>query len=329
MAAPIDLITAKKNLAEVLGEEWKSYLFHLKQWFRMKIAKEEFDKEARKLLQAKTVHLHNEFLLAIFSKCHTLSASTIPKSPPPVSSSGKLLKKGKLKRKPTAIRSSFQRFVPVNPMSCAVPATYKDVKDMEFAGREMCLPDVSMLQGRLLVCAWEVGLTNIDEAVASLVMQALEIQLKNIISEMISRRAGYRMREKRFRYSFGEPAPNPYTRYSQLLQDRTTNSEATTISSQGHHQPARRFPEDVTEGYRAQVLACGGQGPEPRAPATLFNLLETLQTCKNVISSHSVYAPAMERIIHKLWHPSHEELGHFESQEVSVTQKTAVKAPDR
>ncbi|WAR30967.1 TADA1-like protein [Mya arenaria] len=269
MAAPIDLITAKKNLAEVLGEEWKSYLFHLKQWFRMKIAKEEFDKEARKLLQAKTVHLHNEFLLAIFSKCHTLSAST------------------------------------------------------KFAGREMCLPDVSMLQGRLLVCAWEVGLTNIDEAVASL------IQLKNIISEMISRRAGYRMREKRFRYSFGEPAPNPYTRYSQLLQDRTTNSEATTISSQGHHQPARRFPEDVTEGYRAQVLACGGQGPEPRAPATLFNLLETLQTCKNVISSHSVYAPAMERIIHKLWHPSHEELGHFESQEVSVTQKTAVKAPDR
>ncbi|KAH3843931.1 hypothetical protein DPMN_117466 [Dreissena polymorpha] len=39
----------------------------------------------------------------------------------------------------------------------------------------MCLPDMSMMQGRLLVCAWEAGLTNVEEAVASLVMQSVEV----------------------------------------------------------------------------------------------------------------------------------------------------------
>ncbi|XP_052280494.1 transcriptional adapter 1-like [Dreissena polymorpha] len=308
----------------------KSYLHHLKSWFRMKIAKEEFDKEARKLLTSQTVHLHNEFLLAIFSKCHSLSLASAPKSEPGSSISSKLLKRGKVKRKPATVRSSFQqRFVPVNPMSCAVTATYKDVKDLEFAGREMCLPDMSMMQGRLLVCAWEAGLTNVEEAVASLVMQSVEVQLKNIITELISRRNGYKLREGHCKFAMGEPIPNPYTRHRHLLRDRTLESEATTVNSLGHHVPARRFPEEVNEGFRAQTLAASTSEPEPRYPSTLYNLLETLQTYPNLIPNHAVYAPAVERIIHRLWHPSHEELGHFESTENNNLPKQASGSPVR
>lgn len=44
-----------------------------------------------------------------------------------------------------------------------------------FAGRELSLPDISMIHGRLLVCAWEIGLVNVDDAVVKIVMQALEV----------------------------------------------------------------------------------------------------------------------------------------------------------
>ncbi|KAH3843930.1 hypothetical protein DPMN_117465 [Dreissena polymorpha] len=59
----------------------------------------------------------------------------------------------------------------------------------------------------------------------------------------------------------------------------TNLSEATTVNSLGHHVPARRFPEEVNEGFRAQTLAASTSEPEPRYPSTLYNLLETLQVC--------------------------------------------------
>ncbi|XP_045207907.1 transcriptional adapter 1-like [Mercenaria mercenaria] len=331
MAAPIDLNAAKNNLADALGSDMKSYLHHLKSWFRQKIAKEEFDMEARKLLSSETVHLHNEFLLAIFSKCQTFTSSLGPKSPPGRSHSGhgKLLKKGKLKRRPTTIRSSFQqRFVPVNPMSCAVQATYKGTEESIFAGRELTLPDISMIHGRLLVCAWEIGLVSVDDAVVKFIMQALEIHLKNIITQVLIRRNGYKVREGRFRYALGTNVPNPYIRHSLMLQDRTLESEATMITD-GQHVPNKRLPQDCNEGYLAQQLSANTLEPTEREPVTLYNLLETLQTYKNTIPSHSVYAPAIERIIHKLWHPSHEELGYTDKQEVPVSQSTASSQPVR
>lgn len=330
MAAPVDLIEAKNNLADALGDDMKSYFHHLKSWFRQKIAKEEFDVEARKLLNSKTVHLHNEFLLAIFSKCHTFTSSLGVKSPPSSSHSGhsKLLKKSKVKRKPPAVRSSFQqRFVPVNPMSCAVQATYKGAEDSIFAGRELALPDISMIHGRLLVCAWEVGLVSIDEAVIKLLMQALEVELKNIITQVLSRRNGYKMRERRFLHGMGTQVPNPYTRHNPMIQDRTLESEATMITGSGQHVPNRRFPHDCNEGYVAQQLSMNTADVSDRGQVTLYNLLETLQTYRNTIPSHSVYAPALERIIHRLWHPGHEELSSVESG--SVSQTTVTKYPLR
>ncbi|KAL4219677.1 Transcriptional adapter 1 [Mactra antiquata] len=330
MAAPIDLNLAKTKLADSLGNDMKNYLHHLKSWFRQKITKEDFDSEARKLLNSETVHLHNEFLLAIFSKCYPYQSSLGPKSPPSTShSTSKLSKKGKLKRKAANVRSSFQqRFVPVNPMSCAVPATYKGADDTLFAGRELTLPDISMIHGRLLVCAWEVGLVSVDEAVVNLIMQALEIELKNIITRILSRRNGYKVREGRFHYAMGTQLPNPYVRHSQMLQDRSLESEATIITGTGQHLPNRRLPLDSLEGYTAQSLSANTSDLIDREPVTLYNVLETLQTYRNTIPSHLVYAPAIERIIHKLWHPSHEEMDKIDSND-QQTVKTVYNNPVR
>lgn len=44
----------------------------------MQMTKEEFDTSARDLLALNTVHLHNDFLLAIFSKCQMFYVSSSP-----------------------------------------------------------------------------------------------------------------------------------------------------------------------------------------------------------------------------------------------------------
>jgi transcriptional adapter 1 len=74
MTATIELNSARRKLQATLGEDRaKDYFFHLKQWFRRRLTKEEFDAEARKLLPASESHLHNEFLLAVLNKCQTLA----------------------------------------------------------------------------------------------------------------------------------------------------------------------------------------------------------------------------------------------------------------
>ena len=46
------------------------------------------------------------------------------------------------------------------------------------------------------------------------------------------------------------------------------------------------------------------------------------QLYRSSIASHTVYAPAVERVIHKLWHPSREEINQelIHHQEVTIKQ---------
>lgn len=46
----------------------------------------------------------------------------------------------------------------------------------EFASRDMVLPDITMVHGRMLVCAWEVGLEEVADSAVKLVMQTVEVR---------------------------------------------------------------------------------------------------------------------------------------------------------
>ena len=77
MTATLELNCARRKLSGALGETGSLFYFqHLKSWFRKETSKEEFDSEARKLLSIESIHLHNEFLLAILNKCQTLAHFT-------------------------------------------------------------------------------------------------------------------------------------------------------------------------------------------------------------------------------------------------------------
>ncbi|XP_013772031.1 transcriptional adapter 1-like [Limulus polyphemus] len=109
MVADTQLNFARKKLFEALGDDFKVYLNSMKLWFRQKTTKESFDADARKLLASDTIHLHNEFLLAMLNKCQSLVSTHVKDSSGNAQVQNKdKQKKGKLKKKIRPVRATFE-----------------------------------------------------------------------------------------------------------------------------------------------------------------------------------------------------------------------------
>lgn len=164
------LLTAKTRLCLALGDtSMKTYLSNLKLWFRKIWTKEQFDFECRKLLSNEHRHLHNEFFLAILNKI------TFPVQPDQSTktSSGK-----KRKRRTGSERSVFEPidlfdYLPEANDELKPPST--PLHQPRFAADELFLPDTSLILGRLLVVAWENGLTNADEDICEMLVSAVQV----------------------------------------------------------------------------------------------------------------------------------------------------------
>ncbi|BFZ20132.1 hypothetical protein BsWGS_23171 [Bradybaena similaris] len=330
MAMSTDLNIARKNLTDVLGDSMKLYLQNLNNWFKRKISKEDFDFIARKLMKNDTVHLHNEFLLALIAKCHILSSSFNARE---AGSSSKVQKPAKVKKRPPGGRANLQqRFIAAQVIDYVPQTTSKALEEgasptpLGFVAREGLMPDIAMIHGRMLVCAWETGLADVQESAVKLLMLALETQLKHILSLVVRQRKGYKLREAKFVYSAGVGVKNPYYKASNTSTDPSTESMATTITSGSHHTPSLRPSVESGEDIAAEQYALGVEFlPEDLEPISLYDLCDTLQLHKNAIVSHSVYAPTIERIICMKWHPSHEDLkqNDIHQQEVFLKHKLA------
>lgn len=164
------LMNAKVRLCVALGDtSMKTYLSNLKLWFRKVWTKEQFDFECRKLLTSEQRHLHNEFFLAILNKI-TLPLQSDSSSK---NSSGK-----KRKRRTGSERSVFEPYdlydyLPEENDELRTPTT--PLHQPRFAADELFLPDTSLILGRLLVVAWENGLTNADEDICEMLVLAVQV----------------------------------------------------------------------------------------------------------------------------------------------------------
>ncbi|XP_064464997.1 transcriptional adapter 1-like [Ornithodoros turicata] len=330
MAASMSqLVQAKQRIAEALGDKFKAYLNALKLWFNHKLTKDEFDIEARKILSSDAIHIHNEFLLALFNKCQSACNTQSRETPSAVSSHiREKLRKGKLKAKTRPVRITFEkRFVPAQSTKHIPHAVAREVPDsgqkLSFCSREHTLPDALMVNGRMFVIAWDSGLDAVDDAAVQLVMTAVQMQVKNILMALFSRRNAYKIREGRFQYAVGCAPPNPYLQNSKNVSNFTSQSHATWVSATGEHVPYIVPTVDWAESEAALEAACDPV-PRPRLPpASPFDLVEALKVHKGIIPSHTVYAKNMERALATLWHPSHEELEQedIHSQEEAIKRK--------
>ena len=302
--ATIELSSTRRKLFDLLGEQQQAYLDHLKSWFRKRCSKEEFDAAARRLLSPESVHLHNQFLLALLNKCQTLvnispcpplakpdQAPSIPDllSPSKFDQSDRL-KKGKIKRKSKPNRASLEhRFQPVSVANCApevaLPAAVPpEERAAQFCARESTLPDVSLVHGRLLVGAWEEGLEGVEEGAVKLALAAAEQQLRRIIFSLLKTRNSWRERAG-VEHSVGAAAPDPWLlntqvpgRHNNSLNYRVTletslHTGAAESSGAGGggrprpHPAQRHVPGAGRQGGGGQGGGRGDVRPRPRQAA--------------------------------------------------------------
>ncbi|XP_043941158.1 transcriptional adapter 1 isoform X2 [Protopterus annectens] len=240
-----ELEAAKKNLTEALGENVKQYWANLKLWFKQKISKEEFDLEARRLLTQDNVHSHNDFLLAILTRCQLMVSA------------------------PDCTGS-----LPWNASSAAKPGKSKGKKKF------------------------------------SSVRQKFDYHLKDILTAVVSRRKAYRLKDGHFKYAFGSNInPQPYLKnslaaYNHLMESSPSCPVPPVSQALGTHL----LPDDA-EQQAAMLLACSGDTlPASLPPINMYDFLEALKVHREVIPAHTIYALNIERIMLRLWHPSHEEL---------------------
>uniref|UniRef100_A0A8B9WRJ8 Transcriptional adapter 1 n=1 Tax=Bos mutus grunniens TaxID=30521 RepID=A0A8B9WRJ8_BOSMU len=291
------------------------YWANLKLWFKQKISKEEFDLEAHRLLTQDNVHSHNDFLLAILTRCQILvstpeGAGSLPWTGGSAAKPGK----PKGKKKLSSVRQKFDhRFQPQNPLSGAQQFVAKDPQDdddLKLCSHTMMLPTRGQLEGRMIVTAYEHGLDNVTEEAVSAVVYAVENHLKDILSSVVSRRKAYRLRDGHFKYAFGSNVtPQPYLKNSVVAYNSLIESPPALSAPFAGQNPASHPPPDDAEQQAALLLACSGDTlPASLPPVNMYDLFEALQVHREVIPTHTVYALNIERIIMKLWHPNHEEL---------------------
>ncbi|XP_055526460.1 transcriptional adapter 1-like [Wyeomyia smithii] len=292
------VLMAKQALMYALGDKWPLYLANIKLWFRTKTTKEQFDLESRKLFSSDQMHLHNKFLLAILNKIDAVSP---PQSVNYAADSGHGKSSGSSKKRKRSSKTSLDRatfepatvhdYIPKELIDYEQVASQSaTVPTIRYAAQELFLPDNGLVLGRLLVGAWENGLMNVEENAVDLIVQAVQVLLKNILMEIIMKRKHYRTTANgTFAYDIGHQLLHPFNRN-------------TVTKAKIDDEPMELDKEITTVCYLKPpagdsifLASCGEPYPNQTRKITVYDLYKTLLN-RSVIPSHSVYSMNMERI---------------------------------
>lgn len=207
-------------------------------------------------------------------------------------------------KKPKTNKISFHNnFTPTNPLAYCqqiVPKPPEEEQGLGFAFRDRTLPDSSLIHGRMLVAAWDVGLEVVDEAAVRFLHVAVEMHVRALLLKMVKDRNSFKLRDGRFPSNFSAGQFNVYS--------RRADDEAQ------EEDPNSSFASDEEAAAAYHLGSAVGSKRRSRPPLTLAHLRDTLQRNKNVVASHTVYAINMERILNTMEHETVEEAELEEQQ---------------
>lgn len=229
------VIVAKEALVLGLGDNWERYRGNMKNWFRNRWTKEEFDSESRKILTPDKLHLHNQFLLALLNKidAFTPPEQVLSLQPNTVGRSGGSSGAGSSRKRKRSSRTFADRinfelcdvleFVKEDNMQLIRPPTLtgdtqglqqqQQLPTQRYCAQELFLPDAGFIMGRFLIGAWEIGLISVDDNVAEYVAMAVQVLLKDLLSAIIKKRKHYKTSgEGNFYYDVGAQLRDPSLR---------------------------------------------------------------------------------------------------------------------
>lgn len=100
----------------------------------------------------------------------------------------------------------------INPVDNNLSSNLRQ-NQIRFSAQELFLADHNLVFGRFLINAWEHGLNNVEDNAIEMIVQAVQIVLKNILSSCIRRRKHYKVTsEGNFYYDVGCTLRDPTLR---------------------------------------------------------------------------------------------------------------------
>ncbi|XP_066247235.1 transcriptional adapter 1-like [Euwallacea similis] len=180
------------------------------------LTREEFDAKVRSLLQTdEQIECHNNYLLALLTKTSFGDSpereSEPEPEPKPVPS--KIARQGN--NKGVFESGNYAEYVQTKIPNRSSPLNYSYPR----AAAELFAPYSGLIACRVNIAAWECGMDGAQSGVTPILAQACQTFLKNIITAMISKAKGFKMRDKKFQYGFNTPIPDAYIRNSNNMLD--------------------------------------------------------------------------------------------------------------
>jgi len=218
----------------------------------------------------------------------------------------------------------------VHKVGVAAATTDDQVFNYNADVRDGMMPDASLIQGRLLVAAWEEGLEggHADPEVISLICLAAEQQVRSIITALFMDKKGFKLMDSKLPHKIGLPAPDPWLRGSkrrrhadggverssdhvEMVSVPLSNAHGSVLSDPPLAPVGKPTYDEAVHEALVEVACSVDQSDHDlqghSEPLTLFDLMTTLQKHKKIIPSHSVYAVNMERLISRLYHRSRDD----------------------
>lgn len=276
------VFNAKRSLENSLGDDWQKYLSHLRKFFRNG-NKLEFDREIRSFLTNKQIYFHNSFLLAVLNKADVIESSQQSST---ATTSGKA---EEIVEQPASTpivkrrRKNDEIVFHVHPVHEFVKSIDTDPtrsSTIRYAAQELFLPDNSLIYGRFLAGCWDNGLEFVDDQAIEMIVLAVQMMLKNILSHCIRQRKHYRVTsDKKFYFDVGCELKNPTVR--NCITRQKIDMEYPTIE--------KKAVDDSI------FLSAHEENMHRRRKISLLDIYKTLRD-KNVIPSHSIAMLTIERL---------------------------------
>lgn len=273
---------ARKNLELCLSDEVKKQYFALLRenlYFSKSKTLEEFDKEVRKLLVTDEQKCsHNLFILAI------MSSNSRPKN-----------SRTYLERIATPVdRVNFE--IPeysdyVQPVSPNGP--FSTEFENRSAAAELFIPDNGFMSCRIAVACWENDLDKANDNVVDLMVHVCQVFVKNIITAMISRKKGYKIRDGKFQYGFNQPIPDPFLRnYINLLDD---TQQCKVEVEDDTLRPKCKVSLEKIEQQTAFQYSCAKRRKQDNT-LTVKLLYDTIKANPKLLGLHSIHSMSLFKL---------------------------------
>lgn len=208
---------------------------------------------------------------------------------------------------------------------------------LTFCTSEGGLPDNFAATLRIFVNVWESGLNGMDDEVVKLINLSIRDFVKNILTAVLTSRSSHKTTCDGFRYDFGSTSVNPLQLNTYPLNglssfsepaNRSANMSLFNYSSDSLTSSIIHHPDLLEQDALHQVAANEGACTLKRSrdvidkleleedsqirkecwsgrrgeSINLWNLFHALKTYRNCISSNSIYATNMTRIMARLNH---------------------------